>query len=259
MIPEERREKIIDFLKIRKTASISEVSNEFEISDITVRRDLDILSKRGVIKKVYGGAATLSHSIHNEPELLKRIQEYSEEKKRIAAEAIKRISNNDIIIIESGSTCIELTNNLYLKNNIKVITIAPHIVINLSNLKRNGKFNGEIICTGGILRGDPDDIFVGPQGIKFFENIKVKTAFFGIFAININDGWMVPSDFEAELTKKIVSSSKKIIGITHHSKFNNTSFSKVGPLNLFDEIITDSGLDNETYKKYKKFMDITLC
>jgi len=258
MIPEERRNKIVDYIKLKKTATISEISNKFDISEITVRRDLDKLSKQGIIKKVYGGAA-VSDSFSREPILFRRMHEYIDEKKRIADEAIKRISDGDTILIESGSTCLTLVNNLPQRSNINVITAAPHIVNALSNLRRDSKFNGEVLCCGGIWRGDPDDIFVGPQAINFFDSIKIRIAFFGIVAINLIDGWMAPSVFEAELTKKIISSSEKVIGVTHHSKFNRISFTKIDPVGLFDEIITDSGLGKEDLKKYQKVVKITLC
>ena len=258
MIPDERRNKIVDYLKIKKTLTIPKISEKFNISEITVRRDLNILSKEGDVKKVYGGA-TILNSFLGENTLFKRIQMYPEEKKKIASEAIKRISEGDTVVIESGSTCIELVNKLSKKSNIRIITAAPHIINKLSDLKRRGKFEGEILCSGGILRGDPDDIFLGPQAISFFNGIKIDIAFFGILAFSLNDGWMAPSIFEAELTRKIISCSKKVIGITVHSKFGKTSFSKIGPISLFDEIITDSGLDKETLKIYQKNVKITLC
>ena len=258
MIPEERRNRVVDYIKLKKTATISEISNKFDISEITVRRDFDKLSRQGIIKKVYGGAAVINTFLI-EPIFLQRIHENREEKKRIAAEAVKRISDGDIILIESGSTCLELVKFLPQRKSIKVITTGPHILNALCDLRRAGKFDGEIICCGGIWRKEPD-IFVGPQAMDFFNSIKINTAFFGVVAINLKDGWMASNIFEAELTKKIICSAEKIIGITVHPKFEKMSFTKIGPLTLFNEIITDNDLEPEILERYRKAkINITVC
>ena len=256
MIPEERRNKIVEYIRLKVTATIPEISEKFKIAEITVRRDFDTLSKLGVIKKVYGGA-TIKSNFFQEPIFLKRINDNREEKRRIAAEAIKRISDNSTILLESGTTCLELAKLLGQKKNINVVTAAPHIVNILCDLKRENKFYGEVLCCGGIWRGDPDDLFVGSQAINFFDNIRISIAFFGILAMNLKDGWMAPSSFEAELTKKIVSSSEKVIGITDHTKFNRISFTKIGPISLFEEIITDTGVSKQDLRNYRAKVEVT--
>jgi DeoR family transcriptional regulator of aga operon/DeoR family myo-inositol catabolism operon transcriptional repressor len=249
MIPEKRRLKIANYIKLKKVVTNSEISKEFGISEITVRRDFDRLLDKGIIKKIYGGAAT-TESFMQEPVFVKRVKENIEEKKKIASEAIKRISDGDVVLIESGSTCLELVKLLPQKKNITIITTAPHILNALRNLKRNGDLDGEVLCCGGIWRDKPD-IFIGPQAIHFFNSLRINIVFFGIVALDLEEGWMVSSIHEAEITKKIVSCSEKIIGITVSNKFNKISLSKVGSLTLFNEIITDNDLKPEILKKYK--------
>ena len=246
LIPVERRQQIIDYLLLKKIATISEISKKFNISEMTVRRDLIILIKEELLEKVFGGVMVNTKS--REPLFNQRIVTNILEKKKIAQEALKRINDNDVIFIESGTTCLELAKLLNSKKNITVITAAPHILTELRNLKNNNNFNGEIMCCGGYLRGDPDDIFIGERAIEFFNNIKINITFFGILAINFKDGWMVSSSFEAELVRKVASVSNKTIGIMDSSKFNNTSFSKVGPINLLNEIITDNKYINKNIK-----------
>ena len=258
MIPEKRRQKIYNYIKTEKTATISEISREFDVSKITVRRDIDKLSKEGLLRKVYGGAAT-KRFYSKEPSLFNRIAKNVEYKKRIALEAIKRISDGDTIAMIAGSTSLELVKLLEQKENINVIAASPHIINELCDLKRNNKFNGEIFCTGGIWKGEPDDLFVGTHATSIFNDIRIKIAFIGILAINIEDGFMANTIFEAELTRKIISSSEKVIAIGDHTKFGKTAFSKVGSIDLIDEIITDSELDKKILFEYNKMVKITLC
>ncbi len=249
-IPEIRRSKIVDYLSTRKKVTLNEISKEFNISHITARRDFNILSEEGFIRKIYGGIE-LRNNISVEPELFTRMNKNVEEKERIAKEASKRINDGDTILIESGTTCLELLKNLKDKKRLNVITAAPHILNSLCNLKRNGTFEGELYCCGGIWRGDPDDIFVGPQAESFFNHIKITIAFFGIFSISLKDGWTVSSYYESELTKKIIEASDKVIGIAHNSKFEKSSLIKIGKIDLFDEIITNTGLNESLLSQYQ--------
>jgi len=258
MIPLERRNRILEYIRNKNTVTMEELIKEFDISDITLRRDLSILASDNLIKKVYGGA-TIVDSIVREPVFLKRINENKQEKTRIAFEAQKRISDGDIILIESGSTCLELAKHLGEKKDLKIITTCPHILNTLCDLKRAGKLAGDILCCGGIWRQEPD-IFIGPQAINFFNELKINVAFFGLVAISLKDGWMGSNSFEAELTKKIISVSEKTIGITVSSKFERVSLAGIGPISLFDELITDSKLDQNLYKEYlDSGIKVTLC
>lgn len=256
MIPEIRRNQILDYISSKKTVTLREISDKFKISEVTARRDFNILSNQKSLKKVYGGVTIIDTDI-SEPILSKRLEENVEEKKRIASEAIKRISDGDIILIEAGTTCLELLKLLPLKKNLKVITAAPHILNALIDLNRKDLFDGDILCSGGFWQKDPDDFFAGPQALRFYEGLKIDIAFFGIFAIDFNDGWMSPNMFEVDLTLKIINNSKKVIGITDHSKFNKTGFSRIGPITLFDEIITDSVIKKEELNNYRKIIKIT--
>lgn len=125
-------------------------------------------------------------------------------------------------------------------------------------MSRKNEFNGDILCCGGLWQKDPDDFLAGPQTLKFFDGLKIDIAFFGIFAIDFKDGWSTPNIFEVDLTLKIINNSKKVIGITHHSKFNKTGFSRIGPISLFDEIITDSGFKTEDLNNYQLETKMTI-
>jgi len=258
MIPEERRQKISDYIKVERTVSINQISRKFKISEITVRRDLDKLSKKGTINKVYGGA-TDGAFYPKESSLFKRMKENVEVKKRIASEAFKRIpEKSTTIAMIAGSTTLELVKLLEQKENINVVTVSPHILNALCDLKKQNKFNGEIMCTGGIWRNDPDDLFVGIHAINFFDKVRIEVSFLGLLALDLENGLMCNSAFEAELLKKIISSSETVIGIGDHSKFGRTAFTQIGPIDLLDEIITDKELDEKIFVSFNKKVKITL-
>ncbi|GAH33225.1 unnamed protein product, partial [marine sediment metagenome] len=214
VIPNIRRGQILDYLsdKKAKTASLAELYDYFNISVTTLRRDIDILTKENSIRKVHGGVV-LKKEIDEEPLFSRRINKLREEKRRIAKEAITRVSDRDIIFLNCGTTCMEIAELINIKKNIKAITIAPHILNKLSYLNNNNNFSGEVMCSGGILRKDPSDIFVGPRAINFFNGMRITISFFGVLSISLEEGWMVSSFFEAEITKAVLEKSEKVIGV----------------------------------------------
>lgn len=257
MMPEKRRREIYNYINLNKTVTINEIGDHFNISVNTVRRDLVVLINQGLINKVYGGASK-KELISQENSVSIRIRERTEEKYRIAHEAIKRIHNGDTIFLEAGSACLSLVKLLESKKSINVITTSPHILTALCDLKRINKLDGKIYCSGGIWLEEPHDMLIGPQAINFLESFRIEIAFVGFVALNPEDGWMVPTNEEAEIIKKVISISNKLVGITDSSKFGRRSLIKIGSLSLFNEIITDSNLDKKVLSKYSSETKITL-
>lgn len=249
MYPEDRRTQILSFINSRDFTDVQEIAKKFSVSDITARRDLLILTKSGLINRVYGGVKSSVQTV-NEPVFNEHVKEYQEQKQAIAAEAIKHIKDGDTIFLDSGSTVLELAKILVFKRNLKVITWGLHILNTLSDLSRKGDFDGEIICCGGTWRKNPD-LFLGPQSIRFFDEIIINKAFLGIIAVNLEFGWMGISLTEVEAVKKIISVSEQTIGLMISPNFGKTAIAKIGSLSSLPCIITDNEADLKTLALYR--------
>lgn len=250
MFPEERRKKILDLIEKEGYVTINDITKTFKTSVVTVRRDLIELSNNGLIKKIYGGA-TKSEQIIKDSIFLKHKEEFQEEKKVIAAEAIKYISDGDTVFIDSGTTCLELAKLLTQKKDLIVITPGLHIINYLTEQSNNGNFDGQIFCTGGIWKKGTD-VFWGSQKFGFFNEIIINVAFFGIVALSLVYGWMGISLDDAEMVKKVVSISKKKIGLTVSKNFDKISIAKIGDINILDYIITDNKINPDVLSAYRK-------
>lgn len=248
-IPEKRRIDIRNLIQQEKTVSVEKIAKLFNISSITVRRDLEKLQDRGLISKVHGGAI-VRDSLAPEPVFKERINLYRDEKNRIAAEAAKRINDGDSIIIESGSTCQGLVKNLINKNKLKIATAGISVAGELLNLL-NIKNDFEISVCGGILRAG-SSIYVGPHAVSFFNSINVDKSFIGAVAISVAKGLSTATQFDAELSKAIINSSREVILLADSSKFETQSYINFMPLTQIDEIITDKALDIKIVEKIKK-------
>ena len=250
MIPENRRNQIIELVKVKNSISIPELKEQFNVSEITIRRDLEILEKRGLIDKTYGGAARRSDQI-SEIHYLKQITKMQKEKRHIAAECVKRIKDGSTILLQGGTTCLEIAKNLSSKRNLKIITCFPPILdyLWIETINRNTNF--EIYCPGGKLQV-VSNLFTGNYTQGFFRDITINISFIGVIALNINDGFMVTTEEEAQVVNAIFNASEKVIAPMDHSKFNKSAFIKIGLLDKVDEIITDSGLNDEIYADFSK-------
>jgi DeoR/GlpR family transcriptional regulator of sugar metabolism len=249
MYPEDRRNQILNFIRNRNFTDVQEISKKFSVSDITARRDLIILAKSGLLNRVYGGVKSSAQTV-NEPVFNEHIKEYRLQKQAIAREAIKHIKDGDTVFLDSGSTVLELAKMMVSKKNLKVITWGLHILNALSDLSRKGDFDGEILCCGGTWRKNPD-LFLGPQSIRFFDEIIINKAFLGIIAVNLEFGWMGISLTEVEAVKKIMSVSEDTIGLMISSNFGKTAIAKIGSLNSLPCIITDNDADPQTLNLYR--------
>jgi DeoR/GlpR family transcriptional regulator of sugar metabolism len=250
MYPEDRRNQMLNFIRSRDFTDMQEIAKKFSVSDITARRDLIILAKSGLINRVYGGVKSSIQTV-SEPVFNEHVKEYHEQKQAIANEAIKHIKDGDTIFLDSGSTVLELAKMLVKKKNLKVITWGLHILNTLTDLSRRGDFDGEILCCGGTWRKDPD-LLIGPQSIKFFDEIIINKAFLGIIAVNLEFGWMGISLTEVEAVKKIMSVSESTIGLMISPNLGKTAIAKIGNLSSLPCVITDKEADPQTLNLYRE-------
>jgi DeoR family transcriptional regulator, fructose operon transcriptional repressor len=249
MIPENRRNKIIELLNVEKTLSLPALARHFDVSEITIRRDLEILEKKGLIDKTYGGASKRNVQV-SEIHYLKQLTKMQKEKRHIANECVKRISNGSTILLHGGTTCLEIAKNLNSKRDLKIITCFPPIIDFLWKEIINKKLSFELYCPGGKLQ-IVSNLYTGNYTQSFFKNIIINISFIGVIALNINDGFMVTTEEEARVLNDIFNVSEKTIAPMDHSKFSKSAFIKAGNLDKIDEIITDKGLSDNIVQEFR--------
>lgn len=247
----DRRQQILEIILEKRSISIDELSNYFPVSSITIRRDLDRLAREGKIRRVHGGAMAPSNIV-TAPRSSVQSAHLTDEQLRISEEAAKRIADGDFIIIESGSTCLALTQKLTDKKDLKIVTASPRIAMALADISEKFNNNFEIISSGGVLN-IYKNFLLGPHARSFFENIRVDIAFVSVTAIDIDSGITADSVYEAEITKTILEKcAKKRIGLILSKKFGKTSFVKVTSCEVFDEIITNTGISSYIIERFRE-------
>ncbi len=247
----ERRQRILEIVNKEQTVSVDRVAEQFPVSAITIRRDLDKLAEEGLINRIHGGATAVSNIVVA-PKASDLVKNINEERKRIGQEAAKRVHDGDYIYIEAGSTCYALAQSLVEKKNLKIVTVSPVIVMVLSEVSGAHNGNFYIMSSGGSFNVFKH-FLLGPHARSFLESIQVDTAFVSVTAIDIEAGITADSLEEAEISRTMLTgSSKRNIGLVVSEKFKTTSFFKVADARVFNEIITDHGVDRRTVERFEE-------
>lgn len=235
---EERRETILAQLGTEGKIQVHALAVSFNVSTETIRRDLDRLEKEGKLRKVYGGAV-LARSEQTEPAFIKRSRMHSGEKQMIGKLAASLIHDGETILLDNGTTTIEIMKQLKDRSDVTVITNSVPI-LNLA-LK---EFKGKIIFTGGEVNAK-FQAATGPMVYELLDQFKVNKAFISAGGISMSDGITDFHPEEAGVSRKMMQRAEEAILVADHSKFGVTTFAKICSIEDISMIITDASCPQE--------------
>jgi len=240
-----RHQDILKMLSKEKHLEVLDLCEILDVSAVTIRKDLKVLEQKGLLHRTHGGAS-LENPYINERTVLDKEKISVEEKNGIAQLAASRISENDSIMIASGTTVQALSKFIKAKNKLTVITSSIHVVLHLIN-----DSNIKILQLGGYIRHNSASV-IGNYAEYILNNISCSKLFLGVDAIDLDYGLSTTNLEEAELNKKMLSAAQKVIVLADSSKFGKKSFARICNLSQVDEIITDNGISNSIRKKLEE-------
>jgi DeoR family fructose operon transcriptional repressor len=248
MFAEERQQKIYDIIYNRRSIRVSELSRMLNISEVTVRRDLDELQKQKRIIRTHGGAMA-AYSVGRAFKSEELLPKNNELKKKIALAAYETIDEYDTLLMDSSSTVFELIRLIATgkKTNLRVITTSLLAVQTLSNCK-----NCKVMIVGGEVNYSHSTI-EGYVASKFIKDIRVDKCFVGINGIDEEFGFSTPRYEDAEIKSLMIASAIKSFILADHTKFGKTYLAKVDPCSC---LITDTGLPDFSYDTIEENSDI---
>jgi DeoR/GlpR family transcriptional regulator of sugar metabolism len=240
--PETRRNKIIDLLNGNQNTTVSELSEKLVTQEATIRRDLILLEQKGLIIRTHGGAVLREpYSPWMATNLFERRKQHSKEKKRIAEYVAELVQNDQILMIDGGSTNLFVAEELQKKENLVVVT-------NNSNIGET-LMNGEgfkIYLTGGELVRGPSTM-VGNIAEETISHFRADIAILGLNGIVPDDGYFCALPQEAIIKRLMSKYSKETILVTDSSKMNVRSFYLVNDFSRVSKIITDKSIDKNIF------------
>ncbi len=228
----ERHSRILDIVNRSGFASIEELANQCQVTQQTIRRDLNVLDESGLIQRYHGGAGQ-SSTVSNTPYSNRKVS-FPEEKKRIAEAIASEIPDFASMFINIGTTTEAIADALMAHKGLTVITNNLHVA---SIMSRKDDF--KIIIAGGVVR-NRDGGIMGEATVDFVSQFKVDYAIIGISGIDMS-GDLLDFDYqEVRVSKAIVENSRNIFLAADHSKFGRDAMTRLGNITQVDRVYTSA-------------------
>lgn len=237
MLKEERLERIVALVEEQEVVLNDEIVKALGISIATVRRDINDLAQLGKIEKVRGGAVSNNRRQNIEPSYKAKSLMNIDEKRRIGMYAASLVENGEQIVLDSGSTCMEVANYLQSKRNLGIVTNDLLIAMRFATNTNNNC----LMFAGGTLRHDYYATY-GSFCEDMLSKIHAKRTFIAADAVDVQHGLISYTPDDIRVKQLLMKSGKEVILVCDHTKFELTAYIFVESLDCVDKIITGKEL-----------------
>jgi DeoR/GlpR family transcriptional regulator of sugar metabolism len=249
LLSRERHLRICEVLQRQSMASVQALAEELNVSEMTIRRDLEVLERDGRARRTHGGATATDRMVF-EIDNDRRRTAHLAAKGAIAAEAQRLIRPGHRIILDAGSTTLELALRLRNYEKLTIITTSLAVASALQACRRI-----EVILLGGILRNGRPDL-TGAVTEQTLELFSADLAFQGADAIDL-EGWIYNEDVQsAQVTKKIREKATQTYILSDSSKIGRTALVRCGNLREDMQLITDERIHPEDLEQLRRTLEI---
>lgn len=225
----ERRAAIAEMTALGETLRVSDLSGRFNVSTMTIRRDLEHLSERGVIERTHGGATALVAR----PTFESRAQDFAAEKRRIASATARLIEAGESVFVDLGTTTHYVSRALTNHTDLMVVTNSLSAASTLA-----GSTTNRVLLLGGFVTGGEHST-VGGHTVQMMEELHLDTAVLGVGGITIDRGLTYYRVDEVHLRRAVLDSASRVIMVADHTKFGLQRLSTLAPLTSIDVVVTD--------------------
>jgi DeoR family transcriptional regulator of aga operon len=240
----DRRAEIMKQLEQEEQVNVLELSRQFNVSEVTIRKDLSHLEKKNILIRSRGGAMKRS-MLNIDLSIYDRRRQNIKLKAAIGAAAAGMINNGETILLDTGTTVMELARNLPKKIEITVITNSIDITFRLAEFP-----NIRVIMPGGILRRNSLAL-VGEQTAESLRNFYCDKYFLSADGVDVERGMLTTNIEEAALARINIKNSQKVFALIDSSKFQSKGITAIAPLAQIDTLITDSGIPLNILKEIR--------
>lgn len=252
MLNEERRRAIVELVNREGRVLVAELAKQFDTSQVTIRKDLELLHEQGLLHRSHGGALPAREGALEDPTLREKEQLHRREKLHIAAAAARIVKEGQVVILDSGTTTTAIARALRSFRNVTIITNAVNIAAELSNS------TVDVILTGGTLRKNSFSL-VGPIAEETLRHLNADLLFLGVDGFDVHYGLSTPNLLESKVNRVMLEVARQRIAVCDSSKFGRRSLSLIGPTSSLHGVITDHGIPKSDLSTLKKAaIEVTL-
>ncbi|MGW7368688.1 DeoR/GlpR family DNA-binding transcription regulator [Streptomyces sp. NPDC054841] len=249
LLAEQRQALILDEVRRRGGVRVNELTRRLNVSDMTVRRDLDALARQGMIEKVHGGAVPVADTSTHEPGFEAKSSLELSAKEDIARAAAVMALPGSAIALSGGTTTYALAQHLVDVPDLTVVTNSVRVADVFHTAQRAGAASGQrtaaatVVLTGGVRT--PSDSLVGPVADQAIRSLHFDVLFLGVHGISVEAGLSTPNLAEAETNRRFMRSARRVVVVADHTKWGTVGLSSFGRLEDVDTLVTDAGLPPE--------------
>src|ERR1035441_4486469 len=238
MMAEERRTQILQMIRDAGRVKVNDLAAHFSTSAVTIRNDLNDLHQRGLVLRSHGGAV-LPDTVHRESPVDERLKTYAAEKRRIGALAASFINDHEIIILDSGTTTLEIARQIKNKKGVQIITNGVNIAANLLDAP-----GVEVFIVGGSVRRESASIS-GRFTEQMLAEFSADKMFLSGAGCDVDFGVSGGNLEETMVNRAMLSISREVILVADASKFLRRSMARIVPFSEIDTVISDASLSEE--------------
>ncbi|MEV1007040.1 DeoR/GlpR family DNA-binding transcription regulator [Streptomyces sp. NPDC049881] len=242
----QRRALILEEVRRRGGIRVSELTRMLQVSDMTVRRDLDVLARQGALEKVHGGAVPVAEQRTHEPGFEAKSSLEPSAKSAIARSAAALASPGSAVALSGGTTTYAVARELLDVPGLTVVTNSVRVADVFHDARRadpaaaGAPQTATVVLTGGVRT--PSDALVGPVADAAIGSLHFDVLFLGVHGISVEAGLSTPNLAEAETNRHFIRSARRVVVVADHTKWGTTGLSSFASLDEVDTLVTDSGL-----------------
>ena len=237
MLAKQRRDKILEMLVEDGSARVARLREIFDVSEVTIRKDLETLAEGGHIVRDHGGAY-----LKSVPEQVQSLslqhRENMDMKGRIGERAAQLVVNGDSLILDAGSTTTEVAKHMWGREDVTVVTNALNIALTLG-----AGFGHEIVVTGGEFKA-PTLSLTGEKAASSLRDIRVDKVFLATAGFSVEAGLTYPSFSDLPVKQAMIEAGSRVYLVADSTKYGKQALARLGGLDLVDAVITDSDIDD---------------
>ncbi|MGD1023087.1 MAG: transcriptional repressor AgaR [Candidatus Sulfotelmatobacter sp.] len=245
MLIEERRRAILEALRRDGRVLVADLARHFRTSQVTIRKDLEILHSSGKIHRTHGGALPSRDGALEDPTLREKEKLHRKEKLQIATVAAQMVKEGQVVILDSGTTTTAIARALRHHQNLTIITNAVNIAAELAGSSL------DVILTGGTLRKNSFSL-VGPIAEETLRRLNADVLFLGVDGFDVHYGLSTPNLLEAKVNRAMMEVSRVVVAVCDSSKFGRRSLSLIAPPSAIQQIITDRAAPKNDIEQLRK-------
>lgn len=247
MLPGQRRERVLREVRATGAVRVTDIAGQLGVSDMTIRRDLEELDNRRLIRRVHGGATAISPGTSDEPGFLAKSSLETAAKHAIAREAAGLVEPGMTIAISAGTTTHAFAQAIATIPDLTIVTNAT----DAANLLFDAvPASSQVVLTGGVRT--PSHALVGPMAISALRDLHVDMVFHGFHGFAVDAGFTCPNLAEVATAQAMIECGHQLVVLVDHTKAGVVALAKVAELDRASILVTDDQIDPDLVERLRQ-------